>query len=125
MSIPNLSNCFGCGKDNPHGLHLVNRYEGEKSVMELTVDKFHCGFPGILHGGLSFTMLDEVMHYAIFNKGLESVTVSSQVDFLSPGKEGAHLCIEGWIEKIDGKYVEGASQIIDTETDSRPLLKIA
>ncbi|MDR1514823.1 MAG: PaaI family thioesterase [Synergistaceae bacterium] len=113
MAVPDLSYCFGCGKDNPKGLYLVNRYEGDRSVMELTVEKEQCGFPGILHGGIIFTMLDEVMHYAIFKHNLETVTISVQIDFLSPGWVGRRLAAEGWVENIEGKYVSAASEVKD------------
>ncbi|MDR1020401.1 MAG: PaaI family thioesterase [Synergistaceae bacterium] len=113
MAVPDLSYCFGCGKDNPKGLLLVNRYEGDKSVMELTVEREQCGFPGVLHGGITFTIMDEVMHYAIFRRGLETVTISVKIDFLSPGWLGRRLAAEGWVEKIDGKYVDGASEVKD------------
>jgi uncharacterized protein (TIGR00369 family) len=115
MKVPDLSYCFGCGQDNPKGLHLVNRYEGDRSVMELTVEKEQCGFPGILHGGITFTMMDEVMHYAIFKRGLESVTISVTIDFLSPGWQGRRLAAEGWVENVDGKYVDGASEVRDLD----------
>ena len=50
MGQTDLSRCFGCGKDNPRGLHLVKRTEGNKAVIELLIEKDLCGFPGILHG---------------------------------------------------------------------------
>ena len=37
METTNLNNCFGCGKDNPIGLHLKNRYIGNKSHIEFEV----------------------------------------------------------------------------------------
>jgi hypothetical protein len=57
MGVPDLSYSLGGGKDNLHGLHLVNRREGDKSVMELVVAREQCGFPGISHCRIAFTML--------------------------------------------------------------------
>ena len=116
MDSCDLSHCFGCGKDNPKGLHLTKKSDGNKAVMELTVDENHCGFSGILHGGITFTMMDEVMAYAIFSLGLAAVTKSVTVDFTSPGVVGHSLRAEGWVENVEGKYIEGASLVRDPDT---------
>jgi len=116
MGQTDLSRCFGCGKDNPRGLHLVKRTEGNKAVIELLIEKDLCGFPGILHGGITFTVLDEVMCYAILDHKVVAVTLSVTIDYISPGKVGHNLRVEGWVEKVDGKYIEVASVATDINT---------
>ncbi|MDR0649112.1 MAG: PaaI family thioesterase [Synergistaceae bacterium] len=113
MAVPDFSYSFGSGKDNPKGLLLSIRHEGEKSVVELTVEREQCGLPGVLHGGITFSMMDEAMYYAILKRGLETVTVSVKADYLSPGWLGRRLAAEGWVEKIDGKRVSAASEVKD------------
>lgn len=52
--------CFGCSPANPDGLKLRFRREGARVVAEHRIaDRFH-GAPGIAHGGIVATMLDEV-----------------------------------------------------------------
>jgi len=109
---------FGSGKDNPRSLHFVHKPIGNKVGIDLTVDEDHCGFPGIQHGGITFTMLDEVMCYAIFEIHAAAVTLSATVDFISPAKVGHSLRAEGWVEKIDGKYIEVASVVNDITTNT-------
>lgn len=115
MEQLDLSHCFGCGKDNPRGLHLVKRSEGGKAVMELVVDRDHCGFPGMLHGGLSCVMLDEVMCYAILDRGMVAVTLSVQVEFLRPGRQGHTMRVEGWVETVEGRNIRCASLVVDVD----------
>jgi len=53
--------CFLCGLENPVGLHL-HLYEVEPGVIETTYtapDHFQ-GYPGVLHGGIVASILDEV-----------------------------------------------------------------
>ncbi len=63
MSIkqPNSRMCFLCGLENPVGLHL-HLYEVKPGVIETTYtapDHFQ-GYPGVLHGGIVASILDEV-----------------------------------------------------------------
>ena len=52
--------CFGCSSSNPAGLQLRFRRRGAQIVADTVVaERFH-GAPGIAHGGIIATMLDEV-----------------------------------------------------------------
>ena len=45
--------CFGCGGEQPHGLHLAARAgEGVTITAEFTVRAAHQGAPGLAHGGV-------------------------------------------------------------------------
>lgn len=60
------STCFGCSPSHPTGLRLRFRREGDVVSARYTVaDRFH-GAPGIVHGGIVATILDEVSCAAIF-----------------------------------------------------------
>jgi acyl-coenzyme A thioesterase PaaI-like protein len=53
--------CFVCGQRNPYGLHLVFRQEGDTIVADFQPREEHQGFPGIIHGGIVASLLDEVL----------------------------------------------------------------
>ncbi|HPQ38889.1 MAG TPA: PaaI family thioesterase [bacterium] len=55
-------NCFACGPAHPFGLHLEFYYDDETREVTcgITADTLFAGFPGILHGGIQATILDEV-----------------------------------------------------------------
>jgi acyl-coenzyme A thioesterase PaaI-like protein len=60
LSFPDDGGCFGCSPTNPHGLQLRFRRVGEEIHARYTIpDAFH-GAPGIAHGGIVATLLDEV-----------------------------------------------------------------
>lgn len=50
--------CFGCGPQNPRGLHIRSLVEGEELVAEWTAEPHHEAFPGVLNGGIIGALLD-------------------------------------------------------------------
>ena len=59
---PNSSHCFVCGLENDHGLHLrfYETAEGEVTV-QTTVPEHFQGYPGIVHGGIVASLVDEAL----------------------------------------------------------------
>lgn len=62
--------CFGCCPTNAHGLRMEFWYDEEPDEVWSTVEPslHHCGYPGILHGGIQATLLDEVGYWAVYWK---------------------------------------------------------
>jgi len=59
---PNSRHCFVCGVENTHGLHLTF-YEtapGEVTVETVVPEHFQ-GYPGVVHGGIVASLVDEVL----------------------------------------------------------------
>lgn len=111
-----LRNCFGCGQDNPIGLRLKYAYVGERCHIELLVLPEHCGYPGLMHGGVTCVLFDEAMYHAIERVAADVVTLTMAVDYRSPGIEGHRLVCEAWIEERRGKKIGVESTIIDAGT---------
>ena len=77
--------CFGCSKSNPHGLHLRFFRSGNEIAGTCRVpDRFH-GAPGITHGGIVATVLDEFScAAAVFLGGTRVVTGELTVRYERP-----------------------------------------
>ena len=54
--------CFACGQRNPYGLHMVFRQEDDSIVCDFMPQVEHQGFPGIIHGGIVASVLDEALN---------------------------------------------------------------
>ena len=54
--------CFACGPKNPYGLKMVFRLEEHSIVSDFQPLKEHQGFPGVIHGGIVATVLDEALN---------------------------------------------------------------
>lgn len=50
--------CFGCGPDNPHGLHIRTHWDGQTGTFRFTPQDYHTAFPGIVYGGLIACLFD-------------------------------------------------------------------
>jgi len=77
--------CFGCSARNPDGLGLRFRRDGDTMYGSYTVsDRFH-GAPGIAHGGIVATILDEYScAAAVFLRGDPVLTGELNVRYERP-----------------------------------------
>ena len=82
--VPGTEWCFGCGPDNPFGLHPQFRVEDGRSVAEFRGRREHQGFGGLVQGGVLTAMLDEVMAHAVWAEGVFAVTGRLETFFRQP-----------------------------------------
>lgn len=77
--------CFGCGADNPYGLHMEFASDGEQVVSSLMVPEHLCGWDNIINGGIVSTIHDEMMSWTAIQLLRKMIlTKSVKVDFLKP-----------------------------------------
>lgn len=103
--------CFACGPQNPIGLKLKFREEGDTYISTFIAGPEHQGYDGIMHGGLVSTPLDEIMARYVYAKGLTAVTAKLEVRYRQPTPIGQELRISGWITSQRGKMYELAGKI--------------
>jgi acyl-coenzyme A thioesterase PaaI-like protein len=53
-----IRHCYGCGADNPEGLHLKSFLEGAEGISRWKAQTHHCSYPGYLNGGIACTLID-------------------------------------------------------------------
>jgi acyl-coenzyme A thioesterase PaaI-like protein len=53
-----MSKCWGCGRNNEHGLQIKSYWTGEEAVCTWKPQKHHLAFPGILNGGIIAALID-------------------------------------------------------------------
>lgn len=80
------SNCFGCGEDNPIGLRLKFRFEGDALVTDFTPGSEHEGWPGIVNGGIISTLLYEIMENYAYQNGSVAMMRDMNVKFIRPAR---------------------------------------
>jgi len=113
QSVEDYSMCFACGQENPNGLKLRFRKEGETVKTEFTPGECHQGWPGIVHGGIIETLLDEAMCYAPFLfHGMYCVTAKIEVRIRQPVPAGQRLLISSNVVRKTRKLVETEANII-------------
>jgi acyl-coenzyme A thioesterase PaaI-like protein len=62
--LPHTHSCFVCGDANPLGLKLRFETDGRVVRASFRPCEHHVGFKGVVHGGITATVLDEIMVWA-------------------------------------------------------------
>ena len=62
--LPHTHSCFVCGESNPAGLKLRFETDGRIVQARFVPRAEHAGFQGVVHGGITATVLDEIMVWA-------------------------------------------------------------
>ena len=94
--------CFVCGPDNPQGLQVEFRLEGDVCRAEFIPAAEHCGFSGVTHGGIIFSLLDDVMANWLYLQGERAYTAKCELRFREPAPTGEKLLLEGELVKRKG-----------------------
>lgn len=110
-SMKGYAMCFACGKENPIGLKLHFHREGDTVSSEFVPGELHQGWPGIVHGGIINTLLDEAMCYVPYFQGLHCVTAKQEVRLRCPANVGERLFIRAWPLRQTRRLIETAAEI--------------
>jgi acyl-coenzyme A thioesterase PaaI-like protein len=103
--------CFGCGVNNPIGLKLKFTREGDNVRAEYTPEKHFQGWPGLLHGGLTATLLDEAMSNVAYATGHTCLTASITIRLRQPIPVDAPLTVTARITRRRKKVIETEGQL--------------
>ena len=98
--------CFGCSTENPIGLRLKFVNEDGVTKGEFQPGKYHQGWPGMVHGGILFALLDEAGGYAVINSGLDCVTAKSEMRYVNMAPVDEMIYIAAVITKKTPRLVE-------------------
>jgi len=103
--------CFACGDRNPHGLHM--RFEHDPDGPEGAVicryepREADQGFPGVLHGGVLSTLMDEAMAWAMWAKSRAlGVTAKMETRYRQPVEAGAALTVHAVVTEERGRRIQ-------------------
>jgi uncharacterized protein (TIGR00369 family) len=107
-------NCMVCGVDNPFGLKARFFETQDREVVALvTLGEQHQSYPGIAHGGISATLLDEVIGRAIMchhDQETFGVTLGLELKYRLPVPLGVELKVVGRIIK-NGRIFSGSGEL--------------
>ena len=117
---PNSKMCFICGMENPVGLKL-RIYEAEPGVIETTytAPEHFQGYPGMLHGGIVATIIDEISGRAFVGPTENPrfmFTAKLEVKYRKNVPIGKPLRIVGKAGQDKGRSAESWAGIYEAET---------
>ena len=105
------SHCFGCGQNNPIGLKLSFRWDGQTARAEFTPTELHQGWSGLVHGGIIICLLDEAMAYAGLFEDIICVTAKIQVQLRRLTSINQPLFITASVAKKTRKLVKTKASV--------------
>ena len=86
--------CFVCGPDNPGGLHVHFTMHENVCRSEFTPGPLHGGFDGLCHGGILFSVLDDVMANWLYQQGARGFTARCEIRYRQPLPLGVRVRLE-------------------------------
>ncbi|MHA2424707.1 MAG: PaaI family thioesterase [Candidatus Thorarchaeota archaeon] len=121
------SYCWGCGKNNDHGLQLKSYWDEEEVVATFIPKEHHLAFPGILNGGIIATIIDchgTGTANAYGHKMTESetgdhfmyVTGSIFVKYLRPTPLDKPVILRAKVDKVEGNRITVKCSLYSDET---------
>lgn len=106
--------CMGCGAAHPAGLHMrLIAGEGVTVSGTAKISEMHQGAPGLAHGGVLATVMDELLGSCLWLLHLYSVTAHLEVDYVRPVPVGTTLVLFAEGLKVEGRkfYARGEARL--------------
>lgn len=103
--------CFACGMRNDVGLKLVFRREGDEIVTECTPEPHFQGFPGVLHGGIVVTLLDEALSRMATAEGRWMMTGKLEIRFRNAAPVGHRLRVSARTLASRARMLQAAAEV--------------
>ena len=100
MQATETNHCFGCAKRNPAGLAL-ELYESDDGgvTCDFVLDRRHESYPGIVHGGASAAVVDEVMgNLLVHVERIVCFTVTLRITYAGSLRIGHPYRATAWIK---------------------------
>ena len=109
--------CFACGQENPIGLRIRFRMDGDVCRASFTANENHVGFANTVHGGIIFSALDDVMANVLWLQNMKGHTARCEVRYRRPLEVGQPINLTGWIEQEKRRLVLLKGEARLTEND--------
>lgn len=111
---PNSHHCFVCGLQNLAGLKMVFYDNGADEVTcTYTVPAQYEGYPGIVHGGIVASMLDEAVGRVsmIHDPNHFMMTVKMEIKYRQPVPTETPLTLVGKLVKLRGRLAMATGEV--------------
>lgn len=111
---PKGHRCFACGTANPIGLGLHFFRLGDRVGTEVTLERNHEGWENMSHGGITSTLLDETMSWAVmYFKRAFFVTRKMELKYVRPVPIGTPLTVTAKVSGGENTRIRCQGEIRD------------
>ena len=109
--------CFVCGPANPIGLGVTFRLDGDVCRGEFTPGPEHMGYDHVTHGGIIFSLLDDVMANWVWLQGERCFTAKAEIRYRAVLPVGTPIRLEGRCLKRKGRLAQMEGLLIRRDDD--------
>lgn len=104
--------CYVCGPQNEAGLRLPFEHTGLFTAeTQLVASAQHEGWQGIMHGGVTFTLMDEAFGWCLLFEGVHAVTAKVETRFLKPIPTGSPLRVRAYVTADKKRLLEAEAEV--------------
>ncbi len=108
--------CFVCGADNRYGLQLSFTRAESGVFTEFVPEARHCGYPGVLHGGIVASLLDETLGWATsVVKRRYFMTADLRIRYRRPVPAGKKVRVNGRYLGDKAGFWRAEGEIVDAD----------
>lgn len=113
--LPHTHSCFVCGESNPKGFNLRSETDGKTVRTRFAFRSEHVGFKQTVHGGLTATVLDEIMTWAcVVNARRFAYCAELNVRYLLPVRPDQQLTATAeFVANRRGRLFEAKAEMRD------------
>jgi acyl-coenzyme A thioesterase PaaI-like protein len=104
--------CFVCGPENRLGLKVRFRMEDDVCVGEFTPRDEHMGYNSLTHGGIIFSLLDDVMANWLWLQGIKCFTARAEIRYRTHLPTGTQARLEGRCVHRRGRLSQMEGRVI-------------
>ncbi len=116
LKLPHSHTCFVCGESNPKALNVRFYADDHSAYVPLTLREEQMGYPGIAHGGVLMSILDELMGWAAtMQTGEFSVSAEISTRFLRPVPLHTPLTARAQMTQRRGRVWYTHGEIVDEQ----------
>jgi uncharacterized protein (TIGR00369 family) len=113
------SACYVCGPENAEGLRLQFKHMGPFTAEATSIASAqHEGWQGLMHGGITFTLMDEAFGWCLLFEGIYAVTAKVETRFLKPIPTGATLRVRAYVIADKKRLLEAEAEVTALEDES-------
>jgi len=117
VSREGLANrCFVCGTGNPIGLGVEFRVDGDHCRAEFTPDARHVGYDGVTHGGILFSLLDDVMANWLWLRGEQCFTARADIRYRAQLPIGTRVSLQSELVRRKGKLAMLTGRVVRADS---------
>lgn len=110
-SLEDVPDSIVSGSQNPLGLGLEVRRDGEAAVARIRLGPTYMGPPGRVHGGVLAAILDDLTRASLLVLGVPAFTARLEVNFRAAAPIGALLVFRSQLERRDNRKIHVALEV--------------